>query len=146
VGSPQSSRFGLCSAPAQFALCGFELGCKAYSSIQFEEEWNGFTRPKTPSESNFRGFLLNSILYGLTWFYPRRLSELNYEVCASHSIRNWLLGFTLIAVSELTREVCLCDQSEAHSKSSRKCAQVLFGRNTVEICACLCKKTVRQQR
>jgi hypothetical protein len=35
----------------------------------------------------------------------------------------------------LTREVFLPDQSDAHTTSSAKTAQELFGKNTVDICA-----------
>jgi hypothetical protein len=50
------------------------------------------------------------------------------------------LGFTLAAIFELTREVFLPDQSDAHSKWSKKGTQELFDENTVEICGWLCKK------
>jgi hypothetical protein len=40
----------------------------------------------------------------------------------------------------LTREVFLPDQSAAHTKSSNKCWQALFQKNSVEICAYLWKK------
>jgi hypothetical protein len=43
--------------------------------------------------------------------------------------------FTLAAIFELTREVFLPDQSDAHTTSSAKTAQELFGKNTVDICA-----------
>jgi hypothetical protein len=49
-------------------------------------------------------------------------------------------GFTLAAISELTREVFLPDQSVANTKTSAKAAQELFRGNIVEICARLCMK------
>ena len=57
-----------------------------------------------------------------------------------------ILGFTLAAISELTREVFLPDQSEAHIRSSHKCWQELFPENPVEICACLWKITALRRR
>jgi hypothetical protein len=44
------------------------------------------------------------------------------------------LGFTVAAIFELTREVFLPDQSDAHTTSSAKSAQELSGKNTVDIC------------
>jgi hypothetical protein len=46
-----------------------------------------------------------------------------------------LLGFTLAAASELSREVLLPDQSAAHTRSMQKPWQVLFPGRTVDICA-----------
>jgi 4-diphosphocytidyl-2C-methyl-D-erythritol kinase len=56
--------------------------------------------------------------------------------------------FYLAAIFELTREVFLLDQSDAHTTSSAKTAQELFGINTVDICAQIvqnaCLKIARQ--
>ena len=46
-----------------------------------------------------------------------------------------LLGFTLAAASELSREVLLPDQSAAHGRSMQKRWQELFQKRTVDICA-----------
>jgi hypothetical protein len=46
-----------------------------------------------------------------------------------------LLGFTLAAISELSREVLLPDQSSADTKSMKKRWQGLFQEKSVDMCA-----------
>jgi hypothetical protein len=65
---------------------------------------------------------------------------LTREVFFSIQFSECQFGFTLTAISALTREVFLPDQSAAHTKSSNKCWQALFQKNSVEICAYLWKK------
>jgi hypothetical protein len=45
------------------------------------------------------------------------------------------LGLTLAAISELSREVLLPDQSEADTRSMENRWQELFQERTVDICA-----------
>jgi hypothetical protein len=81
--------------------------------IQFNENWLGFTLVASLNRTA----------------KPVLLLQLETDV----------FGFTLAAISELIPEVCLLDQSDAHSKSSNKGWQGLFQEKAVESCACLCK-------
>jgi hypothetical protein len=80
------------------------------------------TGPALASPSLFiepPSFPLDSIRLRLTRFYPCRLFE-------------------------LTREVFLLDQSDAHNKNIAKSWQEVFQKKAVEICGCLCKKIARE--
>jgi hypothetical protein len=89
---------------------------------------------------NRKAFLLNQFLERQLGFTLAAIGELTREVFFSIQFSECQFGFTLAAISELTREVFLPDQSAAHTKSSNKCWQALFQKNSVEICAYLWKK------